>query len=206
MSLRHAALGLLADGPASGYDLLKIFDRSLAFIWPATQSQLYGELNRLADDGLIEVSHEGPRGRKDYTITEQGRAELEHWITDVEPDRIRRNEALLRVFFLGTVGPAHAKAYLEREATVHEDLEALLQTVERDTDWDTSDFNRYGHLVIESGRRYAHGQAQWAHWAATQVDNLETNRNARTNPLNVAAHNRRTGTPRPRCSGTRLLG
>ena len=175
MSLRHAALGLLADGPASGYDLLKIFDRSLAFIWPATQSQLYGELNRLADDGLIEVSHEGPRGRKDYTITEQGRAELERWITDVEPDRIRRNEAMLRVFFLGTVGPEHAKAYLEREATVHENLEALLQTIERDTDWDTSDFNRYGHLVIESGRRYAHAQAQWAHWAAAQVPAPEPN-------------------------------
>ena len=54
------------------------------------------------------------------------------------------------------------------------DSDRLLQTVEQDTDWDTSDFNRYGHLVIESGRRYAHGQAQWAHWAATQVDNLET--------------------------------
>ena len=174
MSLRNAVLGLLADGPASGYDLLKIFDRSLAFIWPATQSQLYGELNRLADDGLIEVSHEGARGRKEYSITDDGRAELEHWIIDVEPDRIRRNEALLRVFFLGTVGPEHAKAYLEREAAVHEELEALLQTVERDTDWDTSDFNRYGHLVIESGRRYAHGQAQWAHWAASKVDNLET--------------------------------
>jgi len=174
MSLRHAALGLLADGPASGYDLLKIFDRSLAFIWPATQSQLYGELNRLADEGLIEVTHEGARGRKDYTITERGRAELEHWITDVEPDRIRRNEAMLRVFFLGTVGPEHAKTYLEREAAVNEDLEELLQTIERDTDWDTSDFSRYGHLVIESGRRYAHAQAQWAHWAASQVDDLLT--------------------------------
>jgi PadR family transcriptional regulator AphA len=173
MSLRHAALGLLADGPASGYDLLKIFDRSLAFIWPATQSQLYGELNRLADDGLIEVSHEGPRGRKDYTITQLGRAELERWITDVEPDRIRRNEAMLRVFFLGTVGPEHARTYLEREAAVHEDLEQLLQAIERDTDWNTSAFNRYGHLVIESGRRYAHAQAQWARWAAAQVDAVE---------------------------------
>src|SRR5438552_15700987 len=100
MSLRHGLLGLLANGPASGYDLLKIFDHSLAFVWPATQSQLYGELNRLADDGLIEVSSEGPRGRKDYSITDAGRAELRHWINDVEPDRIRRNEAMLRVFFL----------------------------------------------------------------------------------------------------------
>ena len=172
MSLRHAVLGLLADGPASGYDLLKMFDRSLAFVWPASQSQLYGELNRLADDGLIEVSNEGPRGRKDYAITDQGRAELEQWITDVEPDRVRRNEAMLRVFFLGTVGPEGAKAYLEREATVHQNLQQVLETIERDTDWDANTFSRYGYLVIESGRRYAEVQAQWARWAVTQVDAL----------------------------------
>ena len=175
MSLRHALLGLLADGPASGYDLLKVFDRSLAFVWPATQSQLYGELNRLADDNLIMVSHQGPRGRKDYTITEEGRAELEHWITEVDPERVRRNDAMLRVFFLGVVGPERAKAYLQREAAVHESLEQLLRTVARDTDWDTNDFNRYGHLVIESGQRYAHAQAEWARWAATQVDDLDNN-------------------------------
>src|SRR5690349_16066302 len=109
MSLRHGLLGLLAAGPASGYDLLKVFDRSLAFVWPATQSQLYGELNRLADDGLIEVGEEGPRGRKSYRITAPGRDELERWITDVEPDRVRRNDAMLRVFFLGAVGPERAK-------------------------------------------------------------------------------------------------
>ena len=44
MSLRHALLGLLAEHPASGYDLLKQFEGSLAFVWPATQSQLYTEL------------------------------------------------------------------------------------------------------------------------------------------------------------------
>src|ERR1700692_2595547 len=144
MSLRHAALGLLADGPASGYDLLKVFDRSLAFVWPATQSQLYGELNRLADDGLIEVTNEGPRGRKDYSITDQGRDELEHWILDVEPDRVRRNDAMLRVFFLGTVARSPAKAYLEPEAAVHENLEQLLGTIMRETNWEAGDFNRYG--------------------------------------------------------------
>jgi len=173
MSLRHALLGLLADGPASGYDLLKVFDLSLAFVWPATQSQLYGELNRLADDGLIIVSHQGPRGRKDYTITETGRAELEHWITEVEPERVRRNDAMLRVFFLGTVRPEQARAYLEREAETHENLEQLLGTIARDTDWDTDDFNRFGHLVIESGQRYAHAQAEWARWAAARVGEVD---------------------------------
>ena len=187
MSLRHAALGLLADGPASGYDLLKTFDRSLAFIWPATQSQLYGELNRLADDGLIEVSHEGPRGRKDYTITEQGRAELERWITDVEPDRIRRNEALLRVFFLGTVGPEHAKAYLEREATVHEDA--------RSTAPKHRARHRLGYQRLQPLRPPRHRKRTPLRTRPSPMGPLgrhssrqpRNQRNASTNPLDVAA-------------------
>ena len=68
-----AALGLLAQQPGSGYDLLKTFEKSMANVWPATQSQLYGELNKLADAGLIEVTDIGPRGRKEYRIT-AGRA------------------------------------------------------------------------------------------------------------------------------------
>ena len=169
MSLRHALLGLIAERPASGYDLLKIFDQSLAFVWPATQSQLYGELNRLADDGLIEVTAEGPRRRKDYSITAEGRAELEHWLTEVEPDRLRRNDAMLRVFFLGLLQPDQARAYLEREAQVHESLETLLASINRERDWDADEFTRYGHLVIESGMRYAREQADWARWAAEQI-------------------------------------
>src|ERR1041384_201144 len=88
MSLRHAVLGLLSDGPASGYDLLKLFDLSLSNVWPATQSQLYAELGKLADSGLVSVSAEGPRGRKEYAITDEGLAELRHWITDVPPVRL----------------------------------------------------------------------------------------------------------------------
>jgi DNA-binding PadR family transcriptional regulator len=65
VSLRIAALGLLAQEPGSGYDLLKQFEKSMANVWPATQSQLYGELNKLAEAGLIEVSDIGPRGRKE---------------------------------------------------------------------------------------------------------------------------------------------
>ncbi|MFD1050558.1 PadR family transcriptional regulator, partial [Kibdelosporangium lantanae] len=61
MSLRHAVLGLLSTGPASGYDLLKRFEISLANVWPATQSQLYSELNRMADADLVKVAAEGPR-------------------------------------------------------------------------------------------------------------------------------------------------
>ena len=81
VSLRYATLGLLAQHPGSGYDLLKRFEVSMANVWPATQSQLYGELNKLAADGLIEVTNVGPRGRKEYGITDSGRVDLLAWIT-----------------------------------------------------------------------------------------------------------------------------
>src|SRR5215207_1780398 len=98
VSLRMAALGLLAQEPGSGYDLLKHFDKSMANVWPATQSQLYGELNKLADTGLIEVSDMGSRGRKEYRITPAGRAELRRWVLNPQADPTFRSPGLLRVF------------------------------------------------------------------------------------------------------------
>ena len=98
-----AALGLLAQRPGSGYDLLKAFEKSMGNVWQATQSQLYGELNRLADEGLIEVTDLGPRGRKEYRITPAGRAELRRWVANPEEEPPFRDVALLRVFLLGEI-------------------------------------------------------------------------------------------------------
>lgn len=55
MSLKYAVLAALLEGEASGYELSKVFDVSLANFWPATPQQLYRELERLAGDGLIEA-------------------------------------------------------------------------------------------------------------------------------------------------------
>ena len=107
-----AALGLLAQQPGSGYDLLKTFEKSMANVWPATQSQLYGELNKLADAGLIEVTDIGPRGRKEYRITPAGRAELQRWVTNPGDDPPFRDASLLRVFLLGEIEPDQARRHM----------------------------------------------------------------------------------------------
>src|SRR3954454_9209461 len=99
-SLRMAALGLLAQEPGSGYDLLKHFEASMGNVWPATQSQLYGELNKLADAGHIEVSEVGPRGRKENAITDAVREELHRWMISPQEDPVFRSAQLLRVFLL----------------------------------------------------------------------------------------------------------
>ena len=180
MSLRHALLGLLSVEPASGWDLLKRFEQSLAFVWPATQSQLYTELNRMEEAGLVSVTATGARNRKEYEITRAGRSELAHWITEVQPERNRRNDVLLRVFFLWTVDRAKAKAFLEREVEVYRNFHDLLEQVEASANWDESEFDRYGRLALENGIRVTAANEQWARWAVTQVDKGRTRRPRRS--------------------------
>jgi PadR family transcriptional regulator AphA len=165
MSLRHALLGLLADRPASGYDLLKRFDGSLAFVWPATQSQLYTELGRLADAGLINVVAEGPRGRKEYDITGEGRTELERWLVATEPDRVVRNEAILRTFFLWTVAPEQAKAYFERELAESQRYLDRLQDIADAVEFTDAGPARFGRIALEDGLREMSARVDWARWA-----------------------------------------
>ncbi|MEU9096637.1 PadR family transcriptional regulator [Streptomyces sp. NPDC048361] len=169
MSLRHAVLGLLSDRPASGYDLMKLFETSLAHVWSATQSQVYGELGKLADAGLVEVSAEGPRGRKEYAITPAGRGELRHWLTEVEPVRTRRSDSLLRVFFLGELTPVEAQTYLLTEAERSARQLAGLQQAEASIDWDDDAISVHGRLALEYGKRLSVMHEEWARWAAQQL-------------------------------------
>jgi DNA-binding PadR family transcriptional regulator len=170
VSLRIAALGLLAQKPGSGYDLLKHFEESMANVWPATQSQLYGELNKLADAGLIEVSDLGPRGRKEYRITDAGRAELRRWVTNPQDDPPFRSAELLRVFLLGEVTPAQARdrvvAMAEHANSEVKRLEALSASV----DWTDDEGTFYGRAALEYGLRMNAMEADWANWLVDAID------------------------------------
>ncbi|WHM37689.1 PadR family transcriptional regulator [Streptomyces sp. BPTC-684] len=169
MSLRHAVLGLLAERPASGYDLMKLFETSLSHVWSATQSQVYGELGKLADSGLVEVAAEGPRGRKEYAITDPGRAELRHWLIETEPSRTRRSDSLLRVFFLGLLTPLEAQTYLLTEAERSARRLAGLKEAEASIEWDDDPLSLHGRLALEYGKRLSAMHEEWARWAAEQL-------------------------------------
>ncbi|NKZ07086.1 PadR family transcriptional regulator [Actinomadura latina] len=174
MSVRHAVLGLIAemDG-ASGYDLLKMFEISLGNVWPARQSQLYGELGKLTEAGLIEVAEEGPRGRKEYRITEPGRAELHRWLVDVEPKAARRDDALLRVFFLGLVDPAEAQAYLRRHVGELDRRLDDLHALEKNIHWGGDDLSVYGRLAMEYGKRFMAMRRDWFDWALGEIKAMD---------------------------------
>nr|CRL73976.1 PadR-like family transcriptional regulator [Mycolicibacterium komanii] len=169
VSLRIAALGLLAEKPASGYDLLKLFEKSLANVWPATQSQLYGELNKLADAGLIEVSAIGPRGRKEYRITDAGRSELRRWINNPQDDPPFRSAGLLRVFLLGEIPREQARDYLaEMAATADAEVKRLTELRES-IDW-RNDGPDFGLAALDYGLRMNTMNAEWARSVIESID------------------------------------
>jgi DNA-binding PadR family transcriptional regulator len=170
VSLRIAALGLLAQEPGSGYDLLKHFEKSMANVWPATQSQLYGELNKLADSGLIEVSDIGPRGRKEYCITEAGRGELRRWIANPQDDPPFRSAALLRVFLLGEVPSKQAREHVLAMADHAETEIKRLEELRASIEWNDDAAAFYGLAALEYGLRMNAMQAEWANWLLKEID------------------------------------
>jgi PadR family transcriptional regulator AphA len=169
VSLRHAVLGLLAHRPGSGYDLLKKFRLSLANVWPATQSQLYGELGKLLEAGLIEVTDVGARGRKEYAVTDDGRAELLRWMTSPQEDPPFRSAQLLRVSLLGQQSPAGALGYLH-SLRLHAELEhSRYQQIRDAYDWSGSD-GFFARLALENGLRSTRMEVDWADWALGRLD------------------------------------
>jgi PadR family transcriptional regulator AphA len=171
MSLKFGLLGLIAERPRSGYELTQTFASSLNYVWPASHSQIYPELARLVDEGLIRQAEEGPRGRKRYAITVKGKRSLRHWLTRTEPNRATRNEAFLRLFFLWFLSPEECERYLQGELDFHRrGLAEYEQVAERiDEALDVGQAEAWGRLPIELGLHYKESLIEFYKYALRQV-------------------------------------
>ncbi|MEV0175867.1 PadR family transcriptional regulator [Streptomyces sp. NPDC050803] len=117
MSLKHAVLAALLEGEASGYELSKVFDVSFANFWASTPQQLYRELERLAQDGLIEarvVQQERRPNKRMFTLTDAGRQELRSFAAEpVRRPAAMRDELLIKIQAMDDSDPAPARALVE---------------------------------------------------------------------------------------------
>jgi DNA-binding PadR family transcriptional regulator len=99
MSVRHALLALLSEGPKYGLQLREEFEARTGEVWPLNVGQVYTTLQRLERDGLVESDGDGDEGpQKGYRITEEGAAELAAWLR-TPPDLASppRDELVMKV-------------------------------------------------------------------------------------------------------------
>jgi DNA-binding PadR family transcriptional regulator len=105
MSVRHALLALLSEGPKYGLQLRHEFEARTGEVWPLNVGQVYTTLQRLERDGLVESDDATPEGpQKGFRITSAGQSELIGWLrtppgTDVPP----RDELVIKVLVALTV-------------------------------------------------------------------------------------------------------
>ena len=95
-------LGMIRKGRRTGYEIKQLVDVSTRFFWAASYGQIYPELRRLEEAGLIEGEDDptGGRQRRAYSLTPAGEAALDEWLrSDAEPIYELRDEALLKLFF-----------------------------------------------------------------------------------------------------------
>ncbi|MEU8543918.1 PadR family transcriptional regulator [Streptomyces sp. NPDC048717] len=100
MSLKHAVLAALLEGEASGYDLAKVFHVSVANFWAATPQQLYRELDRLSEAGLIAarvVRQERRPNKRVFTLTEAGHRDLVAYTAGPPKPTAVRDELMVQV-------------------------------------------------------------------------------------------------------------
>ncbi len=123
MAVREGLLALLAGQQSHGYQLKTGFEAATGGVWPLNVGQVYATLDRLARDGLVEVTEED--GQRSYSVTPEGLDELGAWWESVPTDEpTPRDELLLRVLLAVTLGRDHAVEVITRQRHA---LLALLQ-------------------------------------------------------------------------------
>ena len=137
MSLRDAVLAALLEGESSGYDLAKDFDASVANFWMATPQQLYRELERLAEQGLIQariVEQQRRPNKRMFSLTEAGYAAIQQFTGRPAKPSAIRDELLIKVQAFD-VGDAAAvlKMIIERRERAAAKVATLRTTAKPDS-------------------------------------------------------------------------
>jgi DNA-binding PadR family transcriptional regulator len=99
LSVRHALLGLLSEGPKYGLQLREEFEAATGEVWPLNIGQVYTTLQRLERDGLVESDGHGTDGpQKGFRITPDGTEEVARWLrTPPDLSLPPRDELVIKV-------------------------------------------------------------------------------------------------------------
>ncbi|HEU0018978.1 MAG TPA: PadR family transcriptional regulator [Thermoleophilaceae bacterium] len=128
----YVILGMLRKSPKSGYEIKAQADVSTRFFWAISYGQIYPELKRLDEAGLIEGETDPGDGRQRrvYSITPLGEEALHEWLT--RPGELHselRHEGVLRFFFADALDHGERVALLHAMRAKHERLREELSRI-----------------------------------------------------------------------------
>ena len=180
----YGVLGLIAVRPYSTYELAKAMGLSVGRVWPRAESKLFEEPKKLVEHGYARAREEtiGRRPRTVYSITAAGRRALAAWLAEPGDGPALEFEGLVKLMF-----------------AEHGSRTDALETISRARAWAVE----MNTANIAAGERFAEGEgrheerrattllmgafltdfyalvAQWADWAAAEVENW---------PEDIASH------------------
>ena len=162
-------LGLLLDGPASGYELLKRARAGVGYVWAPAKSRVYAVLDRLLEAGFVSRRDIVQTDRPDkqvHRITRSGERAFRGWLE--EPVWRSHDELLLKVFFgrhlsSETLAGIVAKYRDDERARLDEYLE-----IERRIAGDPR--SRFGYATLRFGLSSARARIRWADELLRQLD------------------------------------
>jgi len=144
MSVSHALLGILAQGPAHGYDLKREHDSRFPAAKPLAYGQVYATLARLERDGDVEIAETAQGGgpeRTVYALTPEGRRTLDDWLEHAEPAGPYPADELVRKTITALHLGTDAAGFLARQRAQH--MARMRELVQAQT------------VVVELGARIA---------------------------------------------------
>ena len=169
MSLRSVLLIIISDGDCTGYELTKEFETVLGNFWTASHQQVYRELGKMHDDGLVErrvEPQDGKPDRKVYTITDAGRANLENWLRAPTSFAAVRNPLLVKVYAGLLLGPealhGHVDAFRSRGEEAHARFSAIKDEHYEEPIDEMADWKKLAYLTLRFGMLRNEADQRWA--------------------------------------------
>ncbi|QNP69048.1 PadR family transcriptional regulator [Streptomyces roseirectus] len=181
MALRNAVMAALLAGEASGYDLAKGFDATVANFWMSTPQQLYRELDRMEAEGLVTarlVEQERRPNKRLFSLTDAGRAAVRAYTAE-PPGRpaVIRDELMVKVQSLdaGDIGAVRTAIadHIKQAETKLAHYEKLRQRLlaGRSEDAYFTESPRIGpYLTLLRGMSLERENIQWAEMAVRRLE------------------------------------
>lgn len=164
----YVILGMVSREALSGYEIKAAVDNTTRFFWAASYGQIYPELKRLSEAGLVEGvdASTGDRKRTRYAITADGEAELKDWLRRPPETAEMREEGLLKLFFSGVLKPAEAVETLRTMRRHRLDLAERLRSLEPEK---AELVDPYPLMVLRAGIEFNEWFAEWCERMETQL-------------------------------------